>query len=75
MGRAASPSINALRVSTSGTSINHLAGARLRKSSQLRTVHVAPHERGDGLTHVVLRTDDYVRHVDERFADHCALVA
>jgi hypothetical protein len=36
---------------------------------------VAPHERGDGLTHVVLRAGDYVRHVDERFADDYALVA
>jgi len=30
---------------------------------------VAPHERGDGLTDVVLRAGDYIRHVDERLAD------
>ncbi len=29
---------------------------------------------GDGLTHVVLRAGDYVRHVDERVADNYALV-
>jgi hypothetical protein len=38
------------------------------------TVHVAPHERGDGLTRVVLRAGDNVRHVDERFADDYALI-
>ena len=36
---------------------------------------MAPHEGGDGLTHVVLRAGDYIRHVDERFADDYALVA
>jgi hypothetical protein len=38
------------------------------------TVHVGAHGRGDGLSHVVLRAGDYVRHVDERFADDYALV-
>jgi hypothetical protein len=35
----------------------------------------AAHGRGDSLTHVVLRAGDYVRHVDERFADDYALAA
>jgi len=30
-------------MSTSGTSVNDLAGARLRKCSQLRTVRAAPY--------------------------------
>jgi ketosteroid isomerase-like protein len=54
----------------------------LERDRQLRdrrgrvwTVHVASHERGDALTHVVLRAGDHIRHVDERFAEDCALVA
>lgn len=54
---------------------------RLRREQRLRerrgatwTVHVAPHQRGDGLARVLLRAGDHVRHVDERFADDSALV-
>jgi hypothetical protein len=36
---------------------------------------VAPHERGAGLTHVVLRAGDHIRHVDGRSADDYAVVA
>lgn len=32
-------------------------------------VRAAPRERGDGMSHIVLRAGDYVRHVDERFTD------
>jgi hypothetical protein len=35
---------------------------------------MVPHERGDGLSQVVLRAGDHVRQVDERFADDYALV-
>jgi hypothetical protein len=47
VGRTDSPSVNARRVSTSGTSINDLAGARLRKCSQLRTVTSKPFRQRD----------------------------
>jgi ketosteroid isomerase-like protein len=53
----------------------------LRRDQRLRerrgktwTVHVAPHERGDGLARVVLRAGDHVRQVDERFANDYGLV-
>ena len=53
----------------------------LRRDQRLRerrgttwTVHVPPHQRGDGLARVVLRSGDHVRHVDERLTDSYALV-
>ena len=39
-----------------------------------QTVPVAPHELGDGVSHVVLRACDDVGHGDSRFADDYGLV-